>query len=71
MTIIRAQFDNERELQEWTSANLSSFFPGAFYVPGCQVTTSAGKAGAECACRLTSAAADTRERAPLSATLCG
>ena len=45
MTIAEVVFDNEQELQDWVTANLDTFVSGAFFMPGCRVTTVSGKHG--------------------------
>jgi hypothetical protein len=45
MSIADAQFENEKELQDWSFANLSTFFGNATLLPGFRITTPAGKHG--------------------------
>ncbi len=48
MAITEADFDNERELDEWVGRNLEVFLPGAKYLPPIQVSTISGKRGWSC-----------------------
>jgi len=45
MPIIEADFDSEKELENWVQANINDFFPGSIYIPGCSITTMSGKGG--------------------------
>ena len=45
MPILEANFDNEKELENWVQANINDFFPGSLYIPGCLITTTSGKGG--------------------------
>ena len=45
MAIIEAEFENEAELDQWVSSNLSTFLPGSKYLPGIQISTTSGKRG--------------------------
>ena len=45
MSIIEADFENEKELDQWVSENLELFLPGAVYLPGIYVATTSGKRG--------------------------
>ena len=45
MSILEADFDNEKELENWVKANIGDFLPGSICIPGCSITTMSGKAG--------------------------
>ena len=45
MTINEADFENERELQDWVFANLDRFLPHTYLVNGFQIGTISGKNG--------------------------
>lgn len=45
MPMTEASFDSEQELQDWVYANIDSFLPSCYLVPGFQITTISGKNG--------------------------
>ncbi len=45
MTITDADFDREAELQDWTFANISTFFGDCILLPGFRISTTSGKQG--------------------------
>jgi hypothetical protein len=45
MAITDANFDTERELQDWVVQNLCQFLPNVIHLPAFQITTISGKSG--------------------------
>ena len=45
MAIKESAFENEKELHDWVTDNLTSFLPGAYYLPPKRIATIAGKRG--------------------------